>query len=67
MKSIPKRLVIYAKDVEMITGRRRRAAQDILRKIRIFYKKEKNDLVTVDEFCEFMRMKENIVREFLLD
>ena len=66
MKNFRKRLVIYAKDIAMITGRSRRAAQEIMKKIRIFYGKEKNALVTVREFCEFTNMNEQLVQEFLM-
>ena len=65
MQPFPGRLVIYPKDVELITGRRRRAAQLILQKIRRRYNKQKNDFVTVEEFCEFLKLKEKSVREYL--
>ena len=67
MRPLPARIVIYPKDIENITGRRPRTAQDILRKIKKHYNKSKFDFITIHEFCEFMRMKEEFVREFLTD
>ena len=66
MNTISHRLVIYAKDVERITGRRPRAAQKILQRIRRRYNKQFNDFVTVEEFCEFLKLKESSVRACLL-
>ena len=67
MGILPARIVIYPKDIENITGRRPRTAQEILRKIKKLYNKGKFDFITVREFCEFMRMEEEFVREFLTD
>ena len=65
MRPVPARIVIYAKDIENITGRRPRSAQRILQRIRMHYKKGKFEYITIHEFCEFMGMKEELVREFL--
>lgn len=67
MPPLPPRIVIYPKDIENITGRRQRTAQEILRKIKKHYNKKRFDLITVHEFCEFMGMKEEFVREFLTE
>ena len=66
-KKMPKRIVIYAKDVENITGRKIRAARKLLQRIREQNKKPKDAFVTVKEFCKFTGMCEDEVREFLLD
>jgi hypothetical protein len=65
MLPLPKRIVVHTKDVENITGRRPRTAQAILQKIKNFYNKEKSKYITIQEFCEFMGMKEDYVRQFL--
>jgi hypothetical protein len=62
---IPNRIVIYVKDIENITGRKRRTCQHMLSRIRKYYNKNKEQLITVDEFCNFMNIREQIVREFL--
>ena len=67
MPPVPTRIVVYSKDIENITGRRPRTAQAILQKIKKYYNKGKFEYITIDEFCEFMRMKKELVREFLTD
>lgn len=67
MKMIPPRIIIYAKDIENITGRRKRTCYTILEKIKKHYKKKKDDLVTIKEFCEFMRIDEDLVKDFMID
>jgi len=64
-QTIPNRIVIYAKDIMNITGRKERAARKLLARIRKKYKKKKGDLVSIDEFCEFTSLKKECVREFL--
>jgi hypothetical protein len=64
-EKIPVRIVIYAKDVINITGRKERAAWKMLAQIRKKYKKEKGQFVTVDEFCEYTGIKEERVLPFL--
>jgi hypothetical protein len=67
MKTIPNRIVIYAKDIENITGRKRRTCYTILEKIKKHYNKGKNEFITIKEFCEFMSISEELVRDFLVD
>ena len=59
--------MIYAKDVENITGRKTRAARKLLHRIREQNKKPKEAFVTVNEFCRYTGMSVEEVREFLLD
>ena len=66
-KKMPRRIVIYAKDVENITGRKTRAARKLLHRIREQNKKPKEAFVTVIEFCRYTGMSVEEVREFLLD
>ena len=65
MATIPKRIVIYTRDIENITGRKRRTCRAILEKIRKRYNKNKEQFITVKEFCDFMKIEEQLVREFL--
>jgi len=66
-KKMPKRIVIYAKDVENITGKKTKAARKLLHRIREQNQKQKDAFVTVKEFCQFTGIDEGEVREFLLD
>jgi len=62
---IPKRIILYPRDVENLTGRKGRTARNILQKIRQHFGKPKQALVTVKEFCSFMSLSEEEVRENL--
>ena len=64
---MPKRVVVYAKDVENITGRSERAARKILQRIREKFGKPANGFVTVREFSLYTGIDEDLVREFLID
>lgn len=66
-KKMPKRVVIYAKDVVNITGRKIRAARMLLSRIRKQNQKQQDAFVTVKEFCNYTGITEEEVRGFLLD
>lgn len=66
-KTIPQRIVIHPRDVQNITGRSGRTAQQILQNIRIAFGKEKFQFVTISEFCAFTGIEEEVVTEFLKD
>jgi len=64
-QSIPNRIVIYAKDIMNITGRKERAARKLLAQIRKKYKKRRGEFISIDEFCEFTSLKKESVSVFL--
>jgi hypothetical protein len=66
-KKIPHRAVIYSKDVENITGGSRRAAQRLIQNIYKAFGKPKHQFITIQEFCEYTGMEEELVRDFLAD
>jgi len=59
------RLVIYPKDIQVITGRGIRYAQRMLRAIRKRLGKQENQLVTIDEFCEFSGLSRKDLEPYL--
>jgi len=65
-QKMPKRIVVYAKDVENITGRRPRTARKLLEQVRKHFGKNKDQFVTVREFSQFTGIEEELIREFLL-
>ena len=65
MKKIPKRVCIYPKDIQQITGKSYRQSLRILHQIRNVLSKEKEQLVTVDEFCEFTGIEMDKVEELI--
>ena len=66
MKKKPSRLIIYAPDVQNITGRNIGTCYRILKKVRIYFGKKTKSLVTIPEFAEFMDIPEELVREFMI-
>lgn len=66
-QNVPRRTVIYAKDIQRITGRRIRTARKMLADIRKRYNKQRTDFVTVREFCSFTGIPEEDVRPYLVD
>ncbi len=66
-QKMPRRIVIYAKDVENMTGRKSRASRKLLQRIREKNGKDKDAFVTVKEFSLFTGIGEEEVMNFLLD
>ena len=66
LQKIPPRMVIYAKDVQNITGRKERTARRILAQIRVRYNKQPNDFVTVKEFSSFTGIAEEEILKYLV-
>ncbi|MFZ1749668.1 MAG: hypothetical protein WAU01_05735 [Saprospiraceae bacterium] len=62
---LQKRIIIYPKDVALITGRNERYGQRLLLQIRQKFGKKLRQLVTVKEFCEYMEISEDEVISFL--
>ena len=51
------RLIIYAKDIQRITGKTDRYGRYLLQRIKLHFKKDDNQFVSVEEFCEFTGLK----------
>ncbi|MCB0447426.1 MAG: hypothetical protein KDD03_07935 [Gelidibacter sp.] len=49
-----KRICIYPKDVQIITGKGERYSRMIIQKIKKAHQKEAHQLVTIKEFCLFL-------------
>jgi len=52
-----KRICIYPKDVQIVTGKSERYGRNIIKMIKESLSKEKHQLVTIDEFCVFMGLE----------
>ncbi len=62
---LKKRCVIYAKDIQRITGRSERYSHEVLKKIRCLSEKGKGQFVTVSEFAAFSGIPEEDLMEYL--
>ena len=58
------RLVIYPKDIQLITGKDLRSAQRLLRIIKKAYGKNYNQFLTIDEFCEFSGFSRQAIDQY---
>ena len=47
-------ICIYPKDVQVVTGKSERYGRTIIKAIKERLNKEAHQLVTIDEFCDFM-------------
>jgi hypothetical protein len=52
-----KRVVIYPKDIMIITGKSERYSRYLLQRIKTHLKKEPHQLVSINEFCQYMGLK----------
>ena len=66
MKTESKRICIYPKDIQLITGKSYRQSLRILKKIRNHLNKEENEMVSIEEFCSFTSLKYEQVIHFIL-
>ena len=58
-------MVIYSKDVANITGKSKRTCRNMLRTVRESLGKNKNQLITVKEFCFIYGLEEEHVYKYL--
>jgi len=62
---IKKRICIYPQDVQIITGKSERYGRKIIKNIKDKLHKQKHQLVTVDEFCDYMGLGKEKVNLFI--
>ena len=66
MKTENKRLCIYPKDIQRITGKSYRQSIRLLQKIRIELNKLDNEFVSIDEFCVYTSLKYEQVEPLII-
>ncbi len=59
------RICIYAKDVQVITGKSERAARKLLSRIREHYCKARHHYITIGDFCDYTGVGEEEVRRVI--
>ena len=67
MKTVIKRVCIYPKDIQRITGKSYRQSTRILHKLRIHLNKQQNELVSIEEFCHYTSLKFEQVLPLIID
>jgi hypothetical protein len=63
----PMRVVIYPKDIEIITGRKTGAARNLYWSIMRTFDKKPGQFITFQEFSVFTGIDEETVLEYLMD
>ena len=64
---VEKRICIYAKDIQVLTGKSERYARKVVAQVRLHYSKSKDQLLTIKEFCEYMHLDEQDVKKALVN
>lgn len=62
-----KRICIYPKDIQRITGRSERYGRILINRIKVANLKEKSQFVTISEFCKYTGITEEEIRKFISD
>jgi hypothetical protein len=60
-----KRICIYPKDVQLITGKSERYGRFLLAQIKKRNKKQEHQFVTIDEFCQYTGLNAEQVHPFI--
>jgi hypothetical protein len=60
-RSRPTRIVIYPKDIQLLTGKSYRHALDLNKEVREYFKKQKHHLLTVYEFAQYTGVNPEII------
>jgi len=63
----PKRICIYPKDIQRITGRSERYGRNILSEIKIKLNKEPHQFVTIHEFAAYSGLDLELVMSIITD
>jgi hypothetical protein len=60
-----KRLIIYPKDIQLITGKSERQSRNSIMLIKKKLNKDKHQLVTVEEFCNYMGLDVEVIQKMI--
>ena len=62
-----KRIIIYPKDVQRITGKSERYGRQLIRNIKSHLNKEDHQYITIDEFADYTGLNPLEVEEYITD
>ncbi|SNT17293.1 hypothetical protein SAMN05421640_2650 [Ekhidna lutea] len=60
-----KRIIIYPKDIQRITGKSERYGRLMIKRIKEELKKDDHQLVTIHEFSHYTGIDQNLIEEFI--
>lgn len=61
-----KRVVIYPKDIMIITGKSERYSRYLIQRIKKYLKKEDHQVVSISEFCSYMGLDQELVEASII-
>jgi hypothetical protein len=64
MKEV-KRICIYPKDIALITGKSERHGRRILERIKLELQKDTHQIVTINEFCNYMGVEKREIEKII--
>jgi len=59
------RQLLYNKDIQILTGKSEKACYRLIKKIRDKIGKEPHIPLTLEEFCDYMRLRVEVVKQTL--
>jgi stage III sporulation protein SpoIIIAA len=63
----PKRLCIFPKDIQLITGRSARYGRNMINEIKIKLNKQPHQYVTIQEFAEYSGLTSDEILKYITD
>lgn len=63
----PKRICIFPKDIQLITGRSARYGSKVINEIKTRLKKEPHQFVTIHEFADYSGLDVEMIKTFIKD
>jgi hypothetical protein len=63
----PKRICIFPKDIQLITGRSARYGCKVINEIKLKLKKEPHQFVTIYEFATYSGLDVELIKSFIKD
>lgn len=66
MKTESKRVCIYPKDIQRITGKSYRQSIRLMQKIREALNKQQQEFVSIEEFCQYTSLKYELVEPLIV-
>jgi len=66
LRTMKKRICIYPQDVQIITGKSERYGRKVIKSIKDNLNKQKHQLVTIEEFCEYMGLEVDRVEALIV-
>jgi hypothetical protein len=59
------RICIYPKDIQLVTGKSERYGRDLIKKIKEHFQKQPHQVVTIEEFCQYLGLCPNAVNQII--